>query len=92
MPKNQKPNDYGYFGKGDNGYVHYKQSFDAQHNRNGSSGGGCFLMIITGILAVLLLVVFVTITAYITQGNALYEAIIAFLIVGLFLWFALKKR
>ena len=49
-------------------------------------------MIITGILAVLLLVVFVTITAYITQWNALYEAIIAFLIVGLFLWFALKKR
>lgn len=29
-------NDYGYFGKGTTGYVHYKQAFD----RNGSKGPG----------------------------------------------------
>jgi len=32
------PDDYGYFGKGTTGYVHYKQAFD--RNFGGSGGGG----------------------------------------------------
>ena len=31
-------NDYGYFGSGNTGYAHYKQSFD--RNFGGSGGGG----------------------------------------------------
>jgi len=55
--------DYGYFGKGTDGYIHYMQSFNASSNKGNGGGGkrppsgcGC-LTLIVGIIAVVMLVV-----------------------------------
>ena len=39
-----KKDDYGYFGKGSEGYAHYKQAFDRNfgHGKKPSGGGGNF--------------------------------------------------
>lgn len=71
MPNN-KPNnerDYGYYGKGTSGYMHYKQDFDRNFsNNNLGNNDGCFWtifgpFIIIGILAVLAFVGFLIIMA-----------------------------
>lgn len=35
-----KDQDFGFYGKGVDGYVHYKQDFDRIHGGGGTSGGG----------------------------------------------------
>ena len=46
-------NDYGYFGSGNTGYAHYKQSFD--RNFGGSGGGTLLFIIIVAVVAALIL-------------------------------------
>lgn len=56
------PNDYGYFGKGTEGYIHYKKTFDRtygsggggnRHNRNNNTG--CFPLVCIAALIVFLI-------------------------------------
>lgn len=50
--KNSGGCDYGYYGKGTTGYVHYKQDFDRNfnHGEGGGSNGGCLGAILGPIL------------------------------------------
>lgn len=54
------PDDYGYFGKGTEGYMHYMQTFNDSFRKNGGGNrppkGGCFTQII-GIIAFFALLV-----------------------------------
>lgn len=68
--KNSGGRDYGYYGKGTTGYVHYKQDFDRNygHEGGGGSNGGClgaffgpilFLALWAGIFAVAVYIMYV---------------------------------
>ena len=53
-------NDYGYFGKGTTGYVHYMQAFNRSFgngggSNGGGSGNGCGCLIAAVIIAVFLI-------------------------------------
>lgn len=54
--------DYGYFGSGTEGYIHYMQSFEETNKGGGGGGrkpsqnGGCLTLIVTVLGAVLLLI------------------------------------
>jgi hypothetical protein len=56
-----KNDDYGYFGKGTEGYIHYMQSFDETQKksdgggRKPSSNSGCLTSVISVLGAVLIL-------------------------------------
>jgi len=54
--------DYGYFGKGTEGYIHYMQSFNHNFGKGGGgkrpSGGGCLTQILCVIAVVVILLVF----------------------------------
>lgn len=53
--------DFGYFGKGIDGYVHYNESFDRNFKGGGNGGGG------SGCLTAFLPIVAITIFAIITK-------------------------
>ena len=60
--------DYGYFGKGTEGYVHYMQAFNESNKGGGGgsrppSGGGCLSAIIK--LSVAALIIYALISALI---------------------------
>lgn len=64
-----KGHDYGYYGKGTSGYMHYKQDFDRNFNNdNAGNNNGCLWtifgpFIILGILCILAFVFFIIIMA-----------------------------
>lgn len=55
--KNSGGRDYGYYGKGTTGYMHYKQDFDRNFNHGGSGGGGSNGGCLGAILAPILILV-----------------------------------
>lgn len=54
-------NDYGYFGSGNTGYAHYKQSFDRNFGGSGGGSSGCgtllFIIIVAVVAALILLAI-----------------------------------
>lgn len=54
--------DYGYFGKGTTGYVHYMQAFNRNNGSGGGGrkpGGGCLTVLLALTIGILLLCVLV---------------------------------
>ncbi len=85
-----KKDDYGYFGKGTEGYVHYKQAFDESQKqeqspaprRSSSSGlpSGC------GCLGIISIIIFIGIFVQDFDFEIAFEAVGYFLVAIFILW------